>query len=355
MRHVTTLDESARFAEPTRPVLRRIRWRTLRRVVVPALLAVALAMTIGLSLAIGSVPIPLPDVIDALRGVREIEAHHIVLDFRIPRTVAGLVAGGCLAIAGVLLQGATRNPLASPTLLGITSGAGFAVVVTVAVFGMPSSFAVWAAFLGGAGAALLALSLAGSGRDGMSPVRLALSGALISLLLAAWTRGILALNETSSDEVRHWLAGSLAGREASTLGPLVPVLALGVLAAALLARPLDALALGDEAAVGLGQRPGRVRAVSALTAVALSAVAVAMAGPIAFIGLIVPHLVRYLVGTRTLDVLLASALAGPVVLLLADIVGRVVAPPGELQAGVLTAFIGAPILVIIAARSRIEQ
>lgn len=327
----------------------------MRRVVVPLVLTGALTATIGLSLAIGSVPIPLSDVLSALGGARQIEAHHIVLDFRIPRTVAGLVAGCCLAIAGVLLQGATRNPLASPTLLGITSGAGFAVVVTVAIFGMPSSFAVWAAFMGGAGAALLALALAGSGRDGMSPVRLALSGALISLLLAAWTRGLLSLNETSSDEVRHWLAGSLAGREASTLGPLLPILILGALAAVLLARPLDALALGDETAVGLGQRPGRIRALSALTAVALSAVAVAMAGPIAFVGLIVPHLVRFLIGTRTLDVLLSSALTGPIVLLLADIVGRVVAPPGELQAGVLTAFIGAPILVLIAARSRIER
>lgn len=354
MSEVAALDGSARTVRPARPAVPRD-GRRARRVIVPIALAVLLAVTIGGSFAIGSVPLKLTDVIDALGGAREIQAHHIVLDFRVPRTVAGLVAGGCLAIAGVLLQGATRNPLTSPTLLGITSGAGFAVVVSVAILGMPSSFAVWAAFLGGAGAALLALTLAGSGRDGMSPVRLALSGALISLLLAAWTRGLLSINETSSDEVRHWLAGSLAGRESSTLGPLVPILLAGLLAAVLLARPLDALALGDEAAIGLGQRPGRIRGWAALTAVALSAVAVAMAGPIAFVGLIVPHLVRFMVGTRTLDVLLCSALAGPIVLLLADIVGRVVAPPGELQAGVLTAFIGAPVLVLIAARSRIER
>lgn len=325
----------------------------LRTVVTPVVLAVVLVAAVAASIAIGSVSLPLSEVVAALGGARELDSHLIVQDLRLPRTLSGVVAGSCLAVAGVLLQGATRNPLASPTLLGITAGGGFAVVLGVAVLGMPSSYAVWAALVGGAGAAGLALALAGTGRDGMSPVRLALSGAIISLLLSAWTRAILSLNETHSDEVRHWLAGSLAGRDAAALPPLLPLLAIGLVAAVLLARPLDALALGDETAVGLGQRPGRVRLLAGAVAVGLSAIAVALAGPIAFLGLIVPHLARFLVGSRHRDVLLASALLGPVVLLTADVVGRVVAPPTEVQAGVLTALIGAPVLVRIATRKKV--
>ncbi|NYF99194.1 iron chelate uptake ABC transporter family permease subunit [Janibacter cremeus] len=314
-----------------------------------ALLIVLVVMVLG-SFAIGSARLPTSEVVEALRGVRTSEAHLIVLDLRLPRTIAGVIAGLCLALAGVLLQGATRNPLASPTLLGITAGAGFAVVVTVALLDVPSRFAVWAAFVGGAAAASLALALAGTGRDAMSPVRLALSGAIISLLLSAWTQALLALNQANADEVRHWLAGSLAGRDAASVPPLLPVVGIGLLACALLARPLDALSLGDETAVGLGQHPGRVRLLAGAAAVGLSAVAVALAGPIAFLGLIVPHVARALVGSAHRDVLITSALLGPIVLLMADIIGRVIARPTEVQAGVLTAIIGAPVLIRVASR-----
>jgi iron complex transport system permease protein len=327
--------------------------RNLRLVGVPVLLAVGLAAAVAFSVAVGSVTLPLAAVVEALAGARETDAHLIVQDLRLPRTLSGVVAGTCLAVAGVLLQGATRNPLASPTLLGITSGAGFAVVVGVALLDLPSQYAVWAAFVGGALAAGLALALASTGRDGLSPVRLALSGAIISLLLSAWTQALLALNAADADEVRHWLAGSLAGRDAAAVPPLLPLLALGLLGAVLLVRPLDALSLGDEAAVGLGQRPGRVRLLAGLTAVGLSAIAVALAGPIAFLGLIVPHLARFLVGNRHRDLLVCSALLGPVVLLAADIAGRVVARPTEVQAGVLTALIGAPVLIRIASRQKV--
>ncbi|WP_372729722.1 FecCD family ABC transporter permease [Nocardioides sp.] len=326
---------------------------TSRRWWVPPALLGALAVVACLSLAVGSVPLPLGEVVQAVLGARDTEAHLIVRDLRFPRTVAGLVAGACLAVAGALLQGATRNPLASPTLLGITAGAGFAVVVTVALLDVLATYAVVAAFTGGALAAALAIGLASTGRDGLSPIRLALSGALVSLLLSAWTRGILALNEADADEVRHWLAGSLAGRDAAAVVPLLPLFGVGLLAAVLLARPLDTLALGDAAAVGLGQRPGRVRVLASITAVALAAVAVSLAGPIAFLGLIVPHLARFLVGGRHRDVLLASALLGPVVLLVADILGRVIARPTEIQAGVLTAMIGAPFLIRTAVRARV--
>lgn len=321
-----------------------------RRITVPVALLAVLVVVVLASFAIGSVRLPTAEVVEALRGARETQAHLIVMDLRLPRTIAGVLAGLCLAVAGVLLQGATRNPLASPFLLGITAGAGFAVVVTVALLDMPSGYAVWAAFVGGAVAAGTAVALAGTGRDAMSPVRLALSGAIVSLLLSAWTQALLALNQANADEVRHWLAGSLAGRDAAAAPPLLPLVALGLVLAAVLARPLDALSLGDEAAVGLGQRPGRVRLLAGATAVCLSAVAVALAGPVAFLGLIVPHVARALVGTAHRDVLITSALLGPIVLLTADIVGRVVARPTEIPAGVLTALIGAPVLIRVATR-----
>jgi iron complex transport system permease protein len=322
---------------------------------VTGLAVVALVTVLVASVAVGSVTLPVGEVFEALGGARRLESHLIVADLRIPRTVAGLVAGVGLAVSGVLLQGATRNPLASPTLMGITAGGGFGVVVSVALLGLPPQFAFWAAFIGGAGAAGLALTLASSGRDGLSPVRLALSGAIVWALLAAWTSALLAINEHTADDVRHWLAGSLAGRDAAAVGPLLPLLAAALLAAWLLARPLDALALGDETAVGLGQHPTRVRLLAGVVAVALAAVAVALAGPIAFVGLAVPHVARALIGSRHRDVLLLSALLGPVLLLGADIVGRVVAPPTEVQAGVLTALIGAPVLVRLAVRTRGAQ
>lgn len=323
-----------------------------RRLGVTGLALVALAATLIGSVAIGSVTLPVPEVLEALGGARQLESHLIIADLRLPRMVAGLVAGLCLAVSGVLLQGATRNPLASPALLGITSGGGFAVVASVAILGLPPQFAVWAAFAGGAVAAALALTLASSGRDGLSPVRLALSGAIISALFAAWTSALLAINEHTADDVRHWLAGSLAGRDATAVGPLLPLIVAALVGAWLLARPLDSLALGDEAAVGLGQHPTRLRLLAGVIAVALAASAVALAGPIAFVGLAVPHIARALVGSHHRELLVLSAVLGPVLLLGADIIGRVVARPTEVPAGILTALIGAPVLVHIALRQR---
>lgn len=324
-----------------------------KRLGVTGLAVVALAGVVVVSVAVGSVTLPFVTVFEAAAGARDTDAHLIIADLRFPRTVAGLVAGTCLAVAGVLLQGATRNPLASPSLLGITAGGGFAIVVGVALLGLPPATGVWVAFTGGAAAAFLALALASTGQDGSSPVRLALSGAIVSTLLSAWTAALLAIDQRTADEVRHWLAGSLAGRDATAVTPLVPIIVAALVGAWMLARPLDALALGDETAVGLGQRPARLRLTAGVVAVLLSAVAVALAGPIAFVGLAVPHLARGLVGSDHRPVLLLSALLGPALLLGADVVGRVVARPTEVQAGVLTALLGAPVLVRLALRVKV--
>ncbi|GAB4000441.1 hypothetical protein GCM10029992_32340 [Glycomyces albus] len=226
-------------------------------------------------------------------------------------------------------------------------------MITVALLDLPSAFGVWAAFGGGAAGFGIALLLASSGRDGLSPVRLALSGAIVSTMLSSWTTAILTLNEFAAEEVRGWLAGSLAGRDVTVVVPLLWPVTAALVAAWVLARPLDALALGDEAAVGLGQRPGRVRLASGVTALLLASVAVSVAGPIAFVGLAVPHIARFLVGGGHRPLMIASMLLGPVMLLVADVLGRIVAPPGEVQAGVVTAFIGAPVLVYIVMKRRV--
>ncbi|GAB3168713.1 iron chelate uptake ABC transporter family permease subunit [Myceligenerans halotolerans] len=324
-----------------------------RRLAVIAGIVLALAAALAASVAVGSVALPLRDVVDALSGADSAQSHLIVRDLRVPRTAAGLIAGACLGVSGVLLQGATRNPLASPALLGITAGAGFGVVTTVALLGLPAGHGVWAAFLGGGAGFGIALVLASSGRDGLSPVRLALSGAIVSTMLSSWTTAILTLNEFAAEEVRDWLAGSLAGRDVTVIGPLLPLVAVALVAAWFLARPLDALALGDEAAVGLGQHPGRVRLAAGIAALLLAAVAVAVAGPIAFIGLAVPHIARSLVGGGHRLLLVVSLLLGPVMLLAADVLGRIIAKPGEVQAGVITAVIGAPILIRIVMKRRV--
>lgn len=324
-----------------------------RQAAVIAAIALALAASAAASVAIGSVTVPLRDSVDALLGARDLESHLIVAELRLPRTAAGLMAGACLAVAGVLLQGATRNPIASPSTLGITAGAGFGVVLAIAVLDLPAAHAVWAAFFGGAAGFAVAMLLAGSGRDGLSPVRLALSGAIVSTMLGSWTTAILTLNEYAAEEVRAWLAGSLAGRDASAIVPLLPLVAAALVVAWFYARPLDALALGDEAAVGLGQQPGRIRVVTGVAALTLAAVAVAAAGPIAFVGLAVPHFARFLVGGGHRALLGASLLLGPAMVLVADVIGRIVAPPGEVQAGVITALIGAPVLVRIVAKRKV--
>lgn len=312
-----------------------------------------LCLAVGLSFAVGSVPVPLADVWAALTTDGTEDNHLIVRELRGPRTLSGVLAGACLAVAGGLLQGATRNPLASPSLMGITAGAAFGVVLAVAVLNLPAAALVWAALIGGAGAATVALWLASTGKDGLSPLRLALSGAIVSLLLSSWTTALLATKVSSADIVRYWLAGSLAGRDISPLGSLIPVLVVGGVATVLVARPLNILSLGDSVAVSLGHHPARLRAIACVAAVCLAAAAVAMTGPIGFVGLAVPHFVKLLVGGDMPRVLAFSALFGPVLVLMADVLGRVISRPAEVEAGILTALVGAPVLVLIALRKRV--
>ncbi|GIG88467.1 FecCD family ABC transporter permease [Plantactinospora endophytica] len=325
-----------------------------RRVAVTGAVAVLLVLTVLASLALGSKPLAPAQVWYALVAPDGGEASTIVRELRVPRTLLGLVVGPALALAGVLLQALTRNPLAEPRILGISAGASLGVVLAIAVFGVGTLAGyVWFGVVGALLAGLLVFGIANRAREGASPVTLALVGVALDASLGAMVIALLTTDARTFEEYRFWVVGGLTGRDTAVAGQVAPFVIAGILLAAFAARGLDALALGDDVAQGLGHRIGLVRLSGGAGAVLLVGAAVAAAGPIAFVGLAVPHLARALVGTDHRWTLGLAALLGPVLLLAADIIGRLVAPPGEVPAGIVTALLGAPLLVLLIRRARV--
>ncbi|MCC7366292.1 MAG: iron ABC transporter permease [Dehalococcoidia bacterium] len=310
-----------------------------------------------LSLRFGAVSISTADAWDALFHYDASSYDQaVVRSLRLPRTIIGLGAGAALAVAGATIQATTRNPLGDPSILGINSGAAFAIVTAVFFGGMVDSHQyIWFAFTGALAASALVYLVASAGRGGATPVKLALAGAIVAALLSSWTTALLLLDEQTLDVVRFWLAGSLAGRELDAFWTVLPFLVAGVAGALLLSRQLNVLSLGDDTARALGMNTTRVRIISAGLVVLMAGGAVAAAGPIAFIGLAVPHIVRTMTGPDYRWILAYSVLVGPMLLLGADIAGRLVVRPAELQVGVITAFCGAPLLILIARSRRVAE
>lgn len=310
-----------------------------------------------LSLAVGAKSIPWGVVIDAfIANDPESTDHLIVRDLRLPRTYLGIVVGAALGTAGALMQGVTRNPLADPGLLGVNAGAAFAVVLGIWLFGITSVLGlVWFAFGGAAIASVTVYAIGSVGRGGATPVRLALAGAALAALLFAFTRGVTLIDQNTLDQFRFWAVGSLAGRGDVLNAPVVTFVATGLVLAIAVARQLNAIALGDDAARALGTKIGVTRALSVLSITLLCGTAVALAGPIGFVGLVVPHACRAWFGPDQRWLLPASALAGAGLLLLCDTAGRVVARPGEIQVGIMTAAIGGPAFIWLVRRTRMAQ
>ncbi|WP_285244369.1 iron ABC transporter permease [Pseudarthrobacter sp. fls2-241-R2A-127] len=314
---------------------------------------VVLVLMAGASLAVGARDVPLGTVWQALAAFDPSNGDHAVVRARIPRTVLGLLAGGALGLAGAAMQGVARNPLADPGIIGVNAGAALAVVTGIYVFGVTGfSGYIWFAFLGAATAAVVVYLIASLGRDGATPVKLALAGAALSAGLSSLMNVILVSSQDTLDRFRFWQVGGIAGRDWSVLLPGLPFLAAGALIVLLGGRILNSLALGDDTARGLGQRVGPARAVTALGIVLLCGTATALAGPIGFVGLVVPHAVRFLTGPDYRWILPFSLLAAPALLLGADIIGRVVLLPGEVPAGIMTALIGAPVFVWLIRRGK---
>jgi iron complex transport system permease protein len=314
---------------------------------------VVLVLVAAVSLAVGARGLPLETVWQALTQFNPGNGDHAVVHARIPRTVLGLLAGGALGLAGAAMQGVARNPLADPGIMGVNAGAALAVVTGIYVFGISSLTGyIWFAFIGAAAAAAVVYLVASLGRDGATPVKLALAGAALSAGLYSLMNVILVSSQDTLDRFRFWQVGGIAGRDWSVVLPGVPFLILGAGIVLATGRILNSLALGDDIARGLGQRVGLVRGVTALGIVLLCGGATALAGPIGFVGLVIPHAVRFLTGPDYRWILPFSLVLAPVLLLSADILGRVVLLPGEVPAGIMTALVGAPVFVWLVRRGK---
>ncbi|QMU71621.1 iron ABC transporter permease [Streptacidiphilus sp. P02-A3a] len=315
-----------------------------------------LGLAVLLSIAVGSRSIPPGTVIHELLHYDGSDDGVVIRDLRVPRTALGLAVGASLGLAGTLMQSLTRNPLADPGLLGVNAGASAAVVAAISVLGLGSSAVdVWFALAGAAVAAVLVYLLGSRGRAAATPVRMALAGATVSAVLGALVSAMVLSDPEAFDDYRFWSVGALAGRPIQVLWQTGGFMLAGAVLALALARPLNALALGDDAGRALGARRGRTHVLTILAITLLCGAATAAAGPIGFVGLAVPHLARWFTGPDLRWVLPYSMVLAPVMLLLADVVGRVIAPPGEIEAGIVTAFVGAPFFVLLARRRKLVQ
>lgn len=320
-------------------------------VVLLAVLLVAAAAGV----AVGTRVLPIGDVVAVLAGERDGDAAIIVLEQRLPRTLLGLVVGAALGIAGVAAQGLTRNPLADPSLLGVSAGGAFAVVLGISLLGVSTLPAqIVCATAGAAVAGTAVVLLAGRARVQASSSTLAVAGVAVHALLMAATTTLVLLDANTLEEYRFWAVGALAGRGADTVASVGPVLVAVALLAWACSRWLDALAMGEDAARGLGVRVLRARLAVGGVVVLLTGIAVAVTGPIGFVGLAVPHAARALTGSRHGWLLPYAGLIGGALLVIADVVGRIVVRPGELQVGIVTAVVGAPVVLVLLRRMRIS-
>ncbi|MFH9116112.1 FecCD family ABC transporter permease [Streptomyces globisporus] len=339
----------------TRPA----RWR-------PALLVAALAALLAvlclLSIGLGALSIPPGDVINALTGQPTgPRIEDVIWSVRIPRTALGLAAGAALGLSGCVMQALTRNPLADPGILGVSAGAAFAIVIAAGVAGIGSLFGyIWFAFAGAMAASVVVYLLGRMGRSGSTPVKLALAGVAVTAVLSSLTSAVVLTDPAALDRFRFWSAGSLADQDASTVLRILPFLGLGALLALASAPALNSLALGDDVAASLGRKLGLVRLQGVVAVTLLTGAAVAVIGPVVFIGLVVPHVARVLAqyaglgpDHRWLLPLSAALAAG--LLLGADTLGRVIARPVEVQAGIIVAFIGGPFFIALVRRRRLAE
>lgn len=308
-----------------------------------------LAVSLLASVRFGAAEIGTADVIGAFTGYDGSQSDIIIRTLRVPRAIVAALVGSSLAVAGAIMQGLTRNPLAEPGILGINAGAALAVVGGIFLFDVSSlsGYAVFA-FVGAGVTAAIVYGLGSLGRGGMSPMRITIAGAAMMTLLSSLTMAVLIINQQTLEQIRFWLAGSVAGRDLELLLGVLPYMTVGLLVAFAMARQITTLNLGDDVAVGLGQRTGVTKAASALAVVLLAGSAVAIAGPIAFVGLVVPHLVRFFVGVDYRWILPYSAVAGAVLLVWSDVASRLVLSPQEIPLGVTTALVGAPLFIYLA-------
>ncbi|MGW0696807.1 FecCD family ABC transporter permease [Streptomyces sp. NPDC002738] len=313
-------------------------------------------------MAFGALSVPLDQVWDTLAGhAPSTRIENVIWSVRVPRTALGLAAGAALGLSGALMQALTHNPLADPGVLGVSAGAAFAIVFSVGVLGLGSVYGyIWFAFAGAMAASIFVYLLGGLGRSGTTPVKLALAGVAVTSLLFSLTSAIALTDPDALNRYRFWSAGSLADQGNEVLVRVMPFLAVGAVLALACAPALNSLALGDDVAASLGVQLGLTRIQGVLAVTLLTGGAVAVIGPVVFVGLVVPHIARVLaqyagVGPDHRWLLPLSAVLAPCLLLAADIAGRLLARPTEIPAGILVAFIGGPFFIAMVRRRRLAE
>ena len=326
--------------------------RSTGLVVAVAVLTVAVMLSIG----VGARPIAAPTIWDALWSYDDaLDEHVMVAELRVPRTVTGLVVGPALGLCGALIQAYTRNPLADPGILGVNAGATFAVTMAVGFLGVAAPLGyVWFALAGAGAVTVVVYALGAVGGGRATPAKITLAGVAISAVLGGLTTAIVLGNRDTFDDLRFWGVGSIGGRQLDIVLSFAPLILIGLALGLAVARPLNALALGDELAASLGVRTRRIRVLVIVAVTLLAGTATALAGPIGFVGLMVPHMVRWFVGPDQRWILVYTIVVAPVLLLLSDVLGRVILPSGELRVGLVTAVIGAPVLILLARRRMVS-
>jgi iron complex transport system permease protein len=312
-----------------------------------AFLTLGIVATAVFSVMFGSRIVAPADVFRALTS-NDTDIVAAAVRMRVPRTVLGLIIGAALALAGALMQGVSRNPLADPSLLGLNTGAAFAIVASITFFNLSTPFDyVWVALMGSTATAALVWTIGSMGRSGLTPLKITLAGAVIDAVLGSLTSAILLPRVQTMSTYRFWQVGGISGARFNLMWPILPLLALGVFIAFIVAPSLNMLALGDELAQGLGAHLTMIRVTAWAGAVLLCSSATALAGPIGFIGLVVPHAARLIVGSDYRRIMPLCALMGPLLLLISDVIGRMITRPADVEVGIITAIIGAPIFLIL--------
>ena len=328
-----------------------------RKIVFTTILGIALLIiAIAISITYGAKSVGLCDIRDALLGRNTTEYNVNVVQARIPRTYFGIIAGIALSISGALMQSITRNPIADPSILGVNTGASLFIVIGIAYLNITSKLAYMGlAFAGAMLTAILVYQIASMGYGGATPIKLALSGAAVSTALSSFVSAVMMPSSHVMDSFRFWQIGSIGGASFDDIKLILPFVIFGIIASLLLAPGLNTLALGDETACALGLNVNRTRALAAFIGVLLCAVTTALAGPIGFLGLMVPHLVRLLTGPDHRSLIPLSALFGSSILIISDVLGRVFGSPGELESGIMTALIGAPCFIFIIRKAKVQN
>ncbi|MGB4780402.1 FecCD family ABC transporter permease [Microbacterium sp.] len=316
---------------------------------------VVLVVLLLLSIAVGSKNIPLEVVLESLRHNTGEGDNYVIWSLRIPRTAAGLAVGISLGVAGALIQALTRNPLADPGILGVNAGAAFFVTISIAVFGVTSiNGYVWWAFAGALLVTVAVYLIGSAGRGGAGPVQLTLAGVALAAVLGGIVTAMVLVDPLTFDRMRHWGAGSIVNRGWDILLPVAPFLIVGVVLAALGTSALNSIALGDDLARSLGVNIVRTRVLVIIAVTLLAGGATAIAGPIGFVGLMVPHVARWFVGPDQRWIFAYTLVLAPALMLTADLVGRTIIAPGEFPVGIVMAFVGAPVLIYLVRRKKVS-